>query len=58
MTATSKRLIGLIFGVDIAYYAAAACVVDATARGEQTAFTLVAPPRLPLECQGDQSSGE
>lgn len=58
MTATSKRLIGLIFGVDIAYYAAAACVVDAAARGKQAASTLVAPSRLSLERQGDQSAGE
>jgi hypothetical protein len=42
MAASSKRLIGLVLGVVIAYDAAATCVVDATARGEQAAFTLVA----------------
>jgi hypothetical protein len=59
--AVSRKKKGLIWvgrGVVIAYDAATACVVDATARGEQTAFTLVAPSRFPLERQGDQSTGE
>lgn len=34
MAAARKGLIGFGLGVDIAYYAAATCVVDATARGE------------------------
>jgi hypothetical protein len=58
MAASRKRLIDIILDVNIAYDAAAACIVDAAARGEQAAFTLVAASRLSLERQGDQSAGE
>jgi hypothetical protein len=42
----------------IAYDAAATCLVDAAARGEQAASALVAPSRFSPERQGDQSAGE